>query len=246
MTEWQPVIARLGLGFETLTIEERLSRLRGAIAGRIMFTTSLGLEDQALTHAIWTAGLDIEIVTLDTGRLFPETYALWAETEHRYGRQILSYHPRHEALEALIAAQGPAGFYASVENRKACCHVRKVEPLARALSGAAAWITGLRAEQSPGRAGLAFIEREAGHGLIKVNPLLDWSRERLAAYVSEHAVPYNKLHGSGFASIGCQPCTRAIQPGESERAGRWWWEREDKKECGLHLSEDGRLERRST
>lgn len=246
MTEWQPLVARLAEGFAALNLEARLARLRGALPGRLVFTSSLGLEDQAITHAIFTQDLDIAVVTLDTGRLFPETHKLWAETEARYGKKIAALHPRHDALEALLAAQGANGFYASVEHRKACCAVRKVEPLGRALGGAASWIMGLRADQSVNRGGLAFIERDEDRGLIKANPLLDWSRDRVVAYVLTHGVPYNKLHDAGFLSIGCQPCTRAVAPGESERAGRWWWEDEDKKECGLHVAGDSRLTRRST
>jgi phosphoadenosine phosphosulfate reductase len=245
MSPWQPIVERLSEGFAALTLEQRLVRLRGAIDGRIVFTTSLGLEDQAITHAIFSQGLDIQVATLDTGRLFAETHAVWAETEARYGRRILSYHPEAEALETLITAQGPNGFFASIENRKACCHVRKVEPLRRVLAGAAAWITGLRADQSESRAGLGFIEHDQARGLIKANPLFDWTRDEVAAYVATHAVPYNRLHDEGFLSVGCEPCTRAVKPGEPERAGRWWWEDEDKKECGLHLTEDGRLVRRT-
>lgn len=245
MTEWQPLVERLAEGFATLGLEARLARLRAAVPGRLVFTTSLGLEDQAITHAIYSQGLDIAVVTLDTGRLFPETHTLWAETEARYGKRIAAFHPRHDALQVLLAAQGSNGFHASVENRKACCAARKVEPLGRALDGAAAWITGLRADQSADRAGAAFVARDVERGLIKVNPLLDWSRERVAAYVADHRVPYNALHDAGFLSIGCQPCTRAVAPGEPERAGRWWWEDEGKKECGLHLADDGRLIRRS-
>lgn len=245
MTTWQPLIERLADGFGALRLDARLARLRAAIPGPIVFTTSLGLEDQAITHAIFSQDLEIAVVTLDTGRLFPETHALWAETEARYGKRIVAYHPRHDALEALLAAQGANGFYASVANRTACCEARKVEPLGRALDGAAAWITGLRADQSAARAGFAFIERDAAHGLLKANPLLDWRREAVAAYVAANNVPYNPLHDRGFVSIGCQPCTRAIAPGEPERAGRWWWEDEGKKECGLHLADDGRLVRRS-
>jgi phosphoadenosine phosphosulfate reductase len=245
MTEWQFLIARLRDGFGALSLEARLARLRAVIDGRIVFTTSLGLEDQAITHAIFTQQLDIEVVTLDTGRLFPETYALWAATEARYGRRIASFHPDAPALADLIARDGVNGFYDSVERRKACCHARKVEPLGRALAGAALWITGLRAEQGTSRSALPFIERDAERGLIKANPLLDWSRERVAAYIAAHAIPYNALHDKGFPSIGCQPCTRALEPGEPERAGRWWWENEEKKECGLHVAADGRLVRGS-
>ncbi len=245
MTAWQPLVERLAEGFVALDLEARLVRLRATLSGRLVFTTSLGLEDQAITHAIFSQGLDIAVVTLDTGRLFPETHALWAETEQRYGKRIAAFHPRHDALETLIAAQGANGFYASVGSRKACCAARKVEPLGRALDGAAAWITGLRADQSANRAGIVFVARDEERGLIKANPLLDWSRERVAAYVAEHRVPYNALHDSGFLSIGCQPCTRAVAPDEPERAGRWWWEDEEKKECGLHLASNGRLIRRS-
>lgn len=238
-------LARIRLGFDALTLEERLTRLREQISGRIVLTTSFGLEDQALSHAVFSLGLDIAVVTLDTGRLFPETYEVWAETEARYGTRIVGFSPRHERLEALIAAQGINGFYDSVEKRRACCAARKVEPLARALEGAAAWITGLRADQSAGRATFAFLDHDAQHGLIKASPLHDWSRAQVAAYVERHRVPYNRLHDHGFLSIGCQPCTRAVQPGEAERAGRWWWEDDGKKECGLHVHEDGRLVRRS-
>ncbi len=246
MTEWQPLIARIAEGFGALGLEARLARLRAALPGRLVFTTSLGLEDQAISHAIFSQDLDIAVVTLDTGRLFAETHNLWADTEARYGKKISALHPRHDALEALLATQGANGFYASVENRKACCHARKVEPLSRALDGASSWITGLRADQSANRGAFAFIERDEARGLLKANPLLDWSREQVGDYVAAHDVPYNALHDSGFLSIGCQPCTRAVAPGEPERAGRWWWEDEDKKECGLHVASDGRLIRRSS
>jgi phosphoadenosine phosphosulfate reductase len=245
MSEWQEPLARLRAAFAELSLEDRLLRLRAALSGRIVLTTSFGLEDQALSHAVFAQRLDIAVVTLDTGRLFPETYALWAATERRYGARIAAFYPAHEALEALVARQGIDGFYASVDQRKACCAVRKVEPLARALEGAEAWITGLRAEQSSGRAQLAAIERDATRALLKVSPLFDWSRARLQSYVERHGIPCNPLHDRGYLSIGCQPCTRAVEPGEPERAGRWWWESDDKKECGLHLAADGRLVRRS-
>ncbi|HEX2552981.1 MAG TPA: phosphoadenylyl-sulfate reductase [Microvirga sp.] len=218
-------------------LPHRLAALARHMTGRIVFTTSFGLEDQAITHAVWDSDLDlpIEIVTLDTGRLFPETYDLWHETETRYGRRIRAFAPDSGALETLVAAQGVNGFRGSVEARKACCHVRKVEPLRRALAGASAWITGLRAEQSPNRAGVPLAEADAGFGLVKVNPLADWRRDDLTRYVRDHAVPYNPLHDQGYPSIGCQPCTRAVRVGEPERAGRWWWEDEARKECGLHV-----------
>lgn len=223
-----PVLHRLSPG-------QRIAQLRRHLAGEIVFTTSFGLEDQLILHWIAEHGLDIAVVTLDTGRLFEETYALWAATEERYGLRIRAMAPNHDHLEALVARQGINGFYRSREAREACCHVRKVEPLNRALSGADGWITGLRAEQSAHRAGMAVIEADAGRHLLKLNPLFDWTRAEVADFAARHAVPVNPLHDRGFASIGCAPCTRAIAPGEPERAGRWWWEQDGKTECGLHL-----------
>ncbi len=237
------VIERIGEGFAALSLSDRLARIRGAIEGRIVFTTSFGLEDQVITHEIFLHDLAIDVVTLDTGRLFPETHALWAGTEARYGRRIAGYHPHHDALREFVAARGINSFYQSIENRKACCHVRKVEPLARALAGASAWITGLRAEQTEARAHSDFLEFETARGLIKANPLLDWSRDVLASYVADRDIPHSPLHAKGYLSIGCQPCTRAVRPGERERAGRWWWEKEGAKECGLHVDAGGMLVR---
>jgi phosphoadenosine phosphosulfate reductase len=226
--------ARLTADHGALDLADRLADIRSAIAGRIVFTTSFGLEDQAIAHALFERDLAIDVVTLDTGRLFPETYAVWAETERRYGRRIGAVFPEQGAVEALIARQGIDGFYGSLAARLACCGVRKVEPLGRALAGAQGWITGVRAEQSGGRAVMPYAAVDTTHGLLKVNPLLDWTRERVAGFVRDHAIPYNALHDRGFLSIGCAPCTRAVAPGEPERAGRWWWEQEEKKECGLH------------
>ena len=222
---------------------ERLRAIRAAVPGRLVFTTSLGLEDQVLTHLIAEAGVDIALATLDTGRQFPETYTLWAETEARYGLRIQPFYPRHDALEPLVAAQGIDGFYASQEARKACCNIRKVEPLGRALAGAAGWLTGLRADQSQGRSEVGLAEWDAARALAKINPLIDWSRDQALAFAEANGVPINPLHGKGFLSIGCAPCTRAVQPGEPERAGRWWWEDETKKECGLHIGPDGKVTR---
>ncbi|HEV2570485.1 MAG TPA: phosphoadenylyl-sulfate reductase [Beijerinckiaceae bacterium] len=235
--------AHLDESFRALDTLERLRLLCDEVGGRIVFTSSLGIEDQALTHLILANDLPIEVVTLDTGRLFTETYKVWAETEARYGRRIRAYYPRHDALEELVAHQGIDGFYDSVAARHACCDVRKVEPLKRALEGASVWITGLRAGQSAGRSAVGFVAFDSGHGVLKANPLLDWERERLTDFIAENHVPVNALHAKGFPSIGCAPCTRAVAPGESERAGRWWWENEDQKECGLHVDESGRLVR---
>jgi thioredoxin-dependent adenylylsulfate APS reductase len=228
--------AELDRALAALTLAQRLAAIRSALDGSIVFTTSFGLEDQVILHHICEAGLDIDVVTLDTGRLFPETYATWEETEQRYGCRIRAVYPEHGALERLIAAQGINGFYRSKEARMACCGVRKVEPLARALAGAQGWITGLRADQSAARGGLSFVALDGERNLLKFNPMLDWSRHAAQDFAAAQQVPTNPLHQKGFLSIGCAPCTRAVRPGESERAGRWWWEDESKKECGLHVA----------
>jgi phosphoadenosine phosphosulfate reductase len=224
-----------------LDAADRITFLSRNISGPIVFTTSFGLEDQALTHLIAKSAIDCRFATLDTGRLFPETHAVWAATEQRYGIQVEAFYPQADALQTLVHANGINGFYHSTEARHACCAVRKVEPLARALRGAKAWLTGLRADQSNTRQTLDFVSYDTERRLMKVNPLLDWSRDRVAALVRDADVPYNALHDQGFLSIGCAPCTRAVAPGEPERAGRWWWEQDQARECGLHLTPDGRL-----
>jgi phosphoadenosine phosphosulfate reductase len=219
----------------TLAIADRLALARQTITGRFVFTTSFGLEDQLIAHVIFSAHLDVDVVTLDTGRLFPETYALWADTERRYGRRIQAYSPRHEALERYVAVHGINGFYASPQARLSCCDMRKVEPLGRALLGAHAWVTGLRGGQSAERSSTCFAEYEEARAVYKLNPLFDQAYDAVMTFIAREAVPHNPLHARGFISIGCAPCTRAVQPGEPERAGRWWWETESKQECGLHL-----------
>ncbi len=229
---------------EGATPADRLRALRGAVPGRIVFTTSFGIEDQAISHLIFKGRLDIDVVTLDTGRLFPSTYKVWAETEERYGVRIRSYHPDAAALAALVADAGINGFYYSKEARVGCCTVRKVEPLGRALAGACAWVTGLRADQSGQRSAVDLASWDAERGLVKVAPLFDWTRAEVADFCAAEGVPVNELHSKGFLSIGCEPCTRALQPGEPERAGRWWWETDEAKECGLHVGADGKLVRK--
>jgi phosphoadenosine phosphosulfate reductase len=226
------------------TIVRRLAALRRRVAGRIVFTTSFGLEDQVLTDAIAASGVAVEIITLDTGRLFAETLELWAATEARYGVTIRSVHPDADALAVLMAADGAMGFRASREARLRCCRVRKVEPLSRALAGAGGWLTGLRGGRGSGGVvePLAWDDERA---LWKAAPLADWSRDEVAAYCAGHDVPANPLHAAGYPSIGCQPCTRAVLPGEDERAGRWWWEAGESRECGLHVGADGKLVRAS-
>jgi phosphoadenosine phosphosulfate reductase len=221
---------------QRLDLSGRLE-LASRLGGRVVFTTSLGIEDQVITHAIGSGRMDIDVVTLETGRLFKETVDLIAETEERYGIAIRRFFPVKEDLDAYVAQYGLNGFYDSVEARHACCGVRKVKPLARALEGATAWVTGLRRGQSGNRADTPFAEFDAERGLIKINPLADWDIERIRAFVLSEAIPVNPLHQRGYPSIGCEPCTRAIKPGEPERAGRWWWENDEKRECGLHVPE---------
>ncbi len=219
-----------------LDLAGRLALVAG-LGGRAVFTTSLGIEDQVITAAIGTERLPVDVVTLETGRLFKETVDLIDETEGQYGISITRYHPVQGDIDAYAEKYGLNGFYESVEARHACCSVRKLKPLARALEGASYWITGLRRGQSGNRAETPFAEYDAERNLIKVNPLADWDIERIKAYVADNAVPVNPLHSRGYPSIGCEPCTRAIKPGEPERAGRWWWENDEKRECGLHVHE---------
>ena len=208
----------------------------------VVFANSLGAEDMALTDLIWREQLPIEIFSLDTGRLPAETYALVATVEKHYAQRINLIFPRPEDVEACVTRYGINGFYGSIEARKACCHARKVEPLQRVLANKGAWVTGLRAAQSATRTSIAPIAPDDANGLIKVSPLADWTEAEVWAYIHAHNVPYNALHDQGYPSIGCAPCTRAVQPGEDIRAGRWWWEAPQTKECGLHMV-DGRLQR---
>jgi phosphoadenosine phosphosulfate reductase len=218
-----------------LSPRDRLKFLREALNGRIVFTHGFGIEGQVILHWICEQDLDIDLVTLDTGRLFPETYELWGDTERRYGRRIRAIYPDQQALENLVARDGIDGLYLSKEARLACCDTRKVRPLDRALAGAEAWITGARADQTEVRRVAGLIGFEKSRGLIKFSPVFDWTREQVLAFAREHRVPINPLHAKGFASIGCAPCTRALARGEPERNGRWWWEQDGHRECGLHL-----------
>ena len=201
----------------------------------ITFANSFGAEDMVLTDVIVREQLPIEIFSLDTGRLPVETYKLMAETESKYGIKLKVYFPKHEAVEDYVQTKGINAFYESIDLRKACCYIRKVEPLGRALAGKQAWITGMRAEQAVTRANLPVQEYDAGNKLEKFNPLSDWTEQEVWAYIRIHEVPYNKLHDAFYPSIGCAPCTRAVAMGEDVRAGRWWWENPENKECGLHV-----------
>ncbi len=216
------------------SLEERIVLVGDSTKGRIAFSTSLGLEDQAILHAIAATQVPVDIFTLDTGRLFPETLDTIAASEKRYGLKIRVIAPDSISIENLLARDGVHGFRFSVVARKSCCEVRKIEPLRRALAGASSWVTGLRREQSNGRADVPFTSRDFDLGVLKINPLADWSLARLKTYIRDNEVPANALHARGYPSIGCQPCTRAVLPGEDIRSGRWWWESPDHKECGLH------------
>lgn len=201
---------------------------------RIVLSTSLGLEDQVLTEMVLRQKRDIEVFTLDTGRLFPETYELIARTNKHFGIRMKTYFPESAKVEKMVAEHGVNLFYDSVENRKMCCGIRKVAQLPRAFDGMEAWICGLRKDQSVSRFFNKLVEWDDNNGLVKINPLINWSEKEVWGYIKKHGIPYNLLHDRGFPSIGCEPCTRAIEPGEDIRSGRWWWENELHKECGLH------------
>jgi phosphoadenosine phosphosulfate reductase len=218
---------------------EQLNALLDAIAERhakVKFASSLAAEDMLLTHAILSRRVSIGIFSLDTGRLHAETIGMIDRVRERYGYKIETFHPQQQAVEAYVAELGLNAFYESVEARKRCCEIRKVEPLNRALAGVDAWVTGQRREQSVTRAELAEQEHDAARNVAKYNPLADWTEAQVWAYLAKYNVPVNPLHARGYPSIGCEPCTRAIRPGEDSRAGRWWWESRDTKECGLHMS----------
>jgi phosphoadenosine phosphosulfate reductase len=214
-----------------------LQALAEQFPDEIVFSTSFGWEDQAITHMIFANDIPIKVFTLETGRLFPETYYVWNRTMEIYGKPVHAYYPVHHLLEEMVNAKGPNSFYESVENRKECCGIRKIEPLRRALAGNKCWITGIRAEQSPNREEMHNVEWDEGNQLIKFHPIFSWTLDEVKAYIKQYNIPYNTLHDKGFPSIGCLPCTRAVQPGEDFRAGRWWWEDQSKKECGLHAIE---------
>jgi len=217
------------------SIEESLNILTGIFPQQVTFSTSFSWEDQLISHIIFNNKIPVDVFTLDTGRMFPETYATWNSTLEKYKQKITAYYPDAETLQHFIAEKGPNSFYESVENRKQCCHIRKVEPLKRALKGKKVWITGIRAGHSVSRHDMPQLEWDDSNHIIKYHPLLHWTTEEVKKYISEHHVPYNALHDRGFVSIGCAPCTRAIRPGEDFRAGRWWWEDSTAKECGLHV-----------
>lgn len=217
------------------SVEESLKTLASHFPGKIIFTTSFGIEDQAITHLIFSNNLDIKIVTLDTGRLFPETYKVFSQTIIKYKKNINTYFPDYLSVEKMVTEKGPLSFFESKENRIECCRIRKVVPLTRALEGMECWISGIRASQSDNRSSMSDLEYDEEKNLFKFHPLFEWSFEDVEMYIKDNHIPYNSLHDRGFLSIGCEPCTRAVIKGQDFRSGRWWWENDGPKECGCHV-----------
>lgn len=230
------MIQRLKKDLAALDAQQIIAYVNTEFGNRAVFSTSFGIEDQVITHILGELKATVSLFTLDTGRLFPETYYVWNRTLERYKMPIEAFYPQAETIQDLVTLKGPSSFYESVENRKECCFIRKIEPLKRAIKGYEIWITGIRADQSANREDMDFIEWDETNKIIKIHPLFHWSLADVVHFLKAHNVPYNPLHDKGFPSIGCQPCTRAIQPGDDFRAGRWWWEDKSKKECGLHAT----------
>lgn len=229
------MISRLENELKNESLKDQLFILSEKYKDKIAFSTSFGQEDQIIADHIFKFNIPIRVFTLDTGRMFEETYKLWNLTEKKYGKKIDVFFPDKDEVENMVNQKGIYSFYDSIENRQECCAIRKVNPLKRALQNTDIWITGLRSQQSVTRTDLSLFEMSEAYSVIKFNPLLNWTLEDVTAYLKANNVPYNELHDKGFVSIGCAPCTRAIKTGEDIRAGRWWWESKDKKECGLHV-----------
>ncbi len=231
-TELQDINARLEAG----TAQDTLKWVDETFGDRAAQMSSFGLEDQALFHMHWTVNPAARLMTLDTLRLPTETYSLFDQTKLRYGVEVEFFYPDMSAVIDMVKERGNNLFYKGVANRKMCCGIRKVEPLGRALAGLDAWITGLRRDQGMDRGSIDIVEWDEAHGSYKVNPLANWSFEQVREFIDTNEIPYNELHDKGFPSLGCAPCTRAIEHGEDIRAGRWWWEGDpDAKECGIHI-----------
>ena len=221
---------------QSAKVHSTVELLRQAVRdhGPVTYSNSLGAESMVLTDLIWTQVPQIDIFSIDTGRLPEETYHLMERLERRYQRRMRLVYPNAQSLEAYTSEHGVNGFYNGLNERQACCQVRKIEPFKRAIAGFGAWVTGLRHEQSASRALAKAVDFDAPNGLYKVSPILEWTHEDVWAYIRTNKLPYNPLHDKGYPSIGCAPCTRAVEPGADSRSGRWWWENSDSKECGLH------------
>jgi phosphoadenosine phosphosulfate reductase len=228
------VVKELNERLQGCSAQEILTYFIEEYEGKVALGSSMGAEDQVLTDMIAKIDKSTKIFTLDTGRVFPETYQTLDETNKKYGINVEVYFPNSEKVERMVNEKGINLFYESIENRKMCCDVRKIEPLRRAIKDVDVWVTGIRKEQSITRILTEVVEYDQFTGKIKINPLLEWTEDDLWKYIKTYNVPFNKLHEKGFPSIGCQPCTRAIKEGEDVRAGRWWWETPEQKECGLH------------
>lgn len=218
-----------------ISIEDQIKKLVFLFPGKIVFTTSFGIEDQVITHKIFSNNLAVKVVTLDTGRLFPETYEVFSQTIIKYNKKINVYFPDYISVEKMVTEKGPFSFYESIEDRKECCRLRKVVPLTRALAGMECWISGIRADQSDDRSQMNWLEYDEDKKLLKFYPLFNWSFDDVKNFIKENNVPYNTLHDKGYVSIGCEPCTRAVKKDEDFRAGRWWWENDGPRECGCHI-----------
>ena len=228
-------IDELNHKFKSISIEDLMSYITQTYKN-VTLASSLGAEDQVLTHILAKTTLNIDVFVLDTGRLHQETYDLMDKTSVNYNFKYRIFFPIKEDVQDMVSKNGPNHFYNSLENRKECCFIRKVEPLQRALKGYSVWFTGIRRAQSINRALTPLFEWDDSHNLLKVNPLVSWSKDDVWSFIRDHNVPYNKLHDQGFPSIGCSPCTRAVPTGQDDRSGRWWWEEDVKKECGLHIN----------
>ena len=218
--------------------EEVLEYFADSYPGKVTLGSSMGAEDQVLTDMIYKINKNVSVFTLDTGRLFPETYELIDRTSKKYGLHIKILFPDRNQVEEMVNSKGINLFYDSIENRKLCCHIRKIEPLKRALPGNKVWINGIRKDQSLLRFYTKLVDWDDNHKIIKVNPLLKWTEKDVWSYIKKNDVPYNKLHDKGYPSIGCKSCTRVVKEGEDFRSGRWWWEDPEHNECGLHVNED--------
>ena len=230
----QNLITQLNEKFANASAEEVLRYFLAEYKGVIGLSSSLSYEDQVLTHIICSIDKTAKIFTLDTGRFFPETYSLIDNTNMRYGIKLQVYFPDYQKVEQMVTENGINLFYESIEKRHLCCQIRKIEPLKRALKGLKVWVTGLRKSQSVTRKNMQLVEYDQDDDIIKLNPLINWSEEDVKSFVKTNNVPYNRLHDKGFPSIGCQPCTRAVEEGDDIRSGRWWWENPEHRECGLH------------
>ncbi len=223
--------------FEHATAQELLAWALETFHPKMAISIAGGVDGMAILDMAWRIDPNVRVFTLDTGRLPPETYALFEDVRERYGVDVEFEYPDAHAISSLVTQHGPNLMYSSVDLRLACCNLRKVEPLRRKLATLDAWVAGLRREQWASRRNVAKVEMDQEHGgIVKLNPLADWTLEQVWAYTREHEVPYHELFDAGYTSIGCLPCTRPVQPGESERAGRWWWEQNTDKECGIHCS----------